>query len=317
MTLRIAIQMDPVATIRVEGDTSLLLGLEAQKRGYKLYHYLPRDLSLRGAQVIARARPVVFQRVADCPAILGEPEVIDLDRDIDVVLMRQDPPVDMAYITATSLLDRIHPRTLVVNDPAQVRNCPEKIFISEFPELMPPTLISSDPEAVDDFRAAHRDLIVKPLYGNGGAGVFHIKPDDENLKATLELFANLFPEPAVIQAYLPDIATQGDKRIILIDGEPAGAFNRLPAPGEVRANVYAGGRTEAAELNERDREICARIGPTLRERGLILAGIDVIGDVMTEINVTSPGGVYEINHYSNLTLERDIWDAIEHRLAAV
>ncbi|WP_343564471.1 glutathione synthase [Kiloniella sp. b19] len=315
MTLRVAIQMDPVSTIQIDGDSSFVLGLEAQKRGYQVYHYLPRDLSMHGTQVVARARPVTFQRVADNPAILGEPEIVDLAEDIDVILMRQDPPFDMSYITATHLLDHVHPRTLVVNDPSWVRNCPEKLFITEFPELMPPTLISSDPRAIHDFRAEHRDIIVKPLYGNGGAGVFHIKPDDENLNSVLELFDNLYREPIIAQAYLPAVR-QGDKRIILIDGEPAGAINRVPAEGEARSNMHVGGRADASGLTERDREICARIGPTLKERGLIFVGIDVIGDVMTEINVTSPTGIQEINRYNGVTLEADIWDAIEAQLNA-
>ena len=313
MTLRVAIQMDPASTIRIDGDSSFVLGLEARKRGYQLYHYLPRDLSMHGTRVVARARPVTFRRVTDKPAILGEPEVIDLADDIDVILMRQDPPFDMSYITATHLLDHVHPRTLVVNDPSWVRNCPEKLFITEFPELMPPTLISSDPGAIHAFRAEHRDIIVKPLYGNGGAGVFHIKPDDENLNSVLELFDSLYREPIIVQAYLPAVR-QGDKRIILIDGEPAGAINRVPAEGEARSNIHVGGRADASGLTNRDREICARIGPTLKERGLIFVGIDVIGDVMTEINVTSPTGIQEINHYNGVTLEADIWDAIEARL---
>ena len=226
--------------------------------------------------------------------------------------MRQDPPFDMSYITATHLLEHVHPETLVVNDPVHVRNAPEKLFVTHFPELMPPTLITSDHDEVEAFRAEHRDIIVKPLYGNGGAGVFHISPEDENLNALLELFTDLYREPIIVQRYLPEVR-RGDKRIILIDGRPAGAINRVPAKGEARSNMHAGGRAEKAELSAREIEICEAIGPTLQERGLIFVGIDVIGDYMTEINVTSPTGLQEINRFDATSLESQIWDVIEGR----
>ncbi len=312
MTLSVAIQMDPVSTIDIIGDSSFILGLEAQKRGYKLYHYLARDLSMKGSRVYARVSPVVFRKEQGNHASLGESQLMDL-ADIDVILMRQDPPFDMSYITATHLLDHVHPETLVVNDPSWVRNCPEKLFIAEFPELMPPTLITNDLGEIKAFRSEYKDIIVKPLYGNGGAGVFHIKPDDENLNSVYELFEQYYREPIIAQLYLPDVR-KGDKRIILIDGEPAGAINRVPAEGEARSNMHVGGRPDPIGLTERDHEICAAIGPTLKERGLIFVGIDVIGDYMTEINVTSPTGIQEINRFNNVTLEADIWDAIEGKL---
>jgi glutathione synthase len=234
---------------------------------------------------------------------------------MDVVLMRQDPPFDMSYITATHLLEQVHPQTLVVNDPVHVRNAPEKLFVTHFTELMPATLISSDRREIADFRAAHKDIIVKPLFGNGGAGVFHITPDDENLNALLELFTSLYREPIIVQRYLPDVR-QGDKRIILIDGVAAGAINRVPPAGEARSNLHVGGRAEKAVLTERDKEICHAIGPALRERGLIFVGIDVIGGFMTEINVTSPTGIQEIDRFDGVNLSARIWDAIEARHAA-
>ncbi|MFD2204845.1 glutathione synthase [Kiloniella antarctica] len=313
MTLSVAIQMDPVSTIDINGDSSFILGLEAQKRGYKLFHYLARDLSMKGSRVYARMRPVEFRREQGNHARLGDAQLIDL-ADINVILMRQDPPFDMSYITATHLLDHVHPKTLVVNDPSWVRNCPEKLFIAEFPELMPPTLITTDLNEIKAFRSEYKDIIVKPLYGNGGAGVFHIKPDDENLNSVYELFEQHYREPIIAQLYLPDVR-KGDKRIILIDGEPAGAINRVPAEGEARSNMHVGGRPDPIGLTERDHEICAAIGPTLKERGLIFVGIDVIGDYMTEINVTSPTGIQEINRFNNVQLEADIWDAIERKLS--
>lgn len=311
--------MDPTDSIDIDVDSSFALALEAQKRGYSLYHYQPRDLALsggheRGIEVTARARPVAFQRRAENCADLGAPEVIDLKADVDVILMRQNPPFDMSYVTATHLLDHVHPDTLVVNNPAWVRNCPEKLFTAEFSELMPPTLVTSDAGAIKAFRAEHQDIILKPLYGNGGEGVFHIRPDDENINSVLELFEKFYREPIIAQAYLPAVR-RGDKRIILIDGKPAGAINRVPAKGEARSNMHVGGRAEACGLTERDREICAIIGPKLKERGLIFVGIDVIGDTMTEINVTSPTGLQEINYHNRVCLEAQVWDAIEQHLS--
>ncbi|MBB4265203.1 glutathione synthase [Roseospira visakhapatnamensis] len=314
MTLSVAIQMDPIETIDIAGDSTFVLALEAQARGHRLWHYLPSDLSFQDGRVMSRARALTVRRQAGDHFTLGAPEALDLGT-VDVVLMRQDPPFDMAYITATHLLEHIHPHTLVVNDPAEVRNAPEKLFVCRWPDLMPPTLISRDPEAIRAFRAEHRDIIVKPLFGNGGAGVFHLKPDDENLGAVLEMFGAASREPVMVQRYLPDIR-QGDKRIILVDGEPLGAINRVPPDGEARSNMHVGGQPLATTLTDRDREICAAIGPELRERGLVFVGIDVIGACLTEINVTSPTGLQEIANFGGPRLEIAIWEAIDRRLAA-
>ncbi|MBC8269591.1 MAG: glutathione synthase [Rhodospirillaceae bacterium] len=308
----VAIQMDPIEDVDISADSSFVLALEAQARGYQLYHYQPQDLSFLGGLVTARARPLGVRPELDNHFTLGAPEVIDLG-DVDVVLMRQDPPFDMSYITATHLLDHIHPDTLVVNDPASVRNAPEKLFATLFPDLMPPTLISRDPLAIKDFRETHKDIIIKPLYGNGGAGVFHVPPGDDNINALLEMFAAISREPVMVQAYLADVR-KGDKRIILIDGEPAGAINRVPPDGDVRANMHAGGTPLPSELTKREIEICQTIGPELKRRGLIFTGIDVIGDYLTEINVTSPTGIQEINRFDGVKLEVQLWDAIEARL---
>jgi len=312
MSLAVAIQMDPLEGIDIDADSTFALALEAARRGHGLYHYLPQNLSQRDCRIHARARAFVPQRDKAAPARFGAPERLDL-ATMDVVLMRQDPPFDMSYITATHMLEHIHPETLVVNDPVHVRNAPEKLFVTHFAELMPPTLISSDREEILAFRREHKDIIVKPLFGNGGAGVFHITPDDENLNALLEMFTSLYREPIVVQRYLPEIRG-GDKRIILIDGRAAGAINRVPPAGEARSNLHVGGRAEAAELSSRDREICEAIGPTLRRRGLIFVGIDVIGSYMTEINVTSPTGIQEISRFDKVDLAGEIWDAIEARL---
>jgi glutathione synthase len=313
MSLAVAIQMDPIEPIDIDADSTFVLALEAQRRGHGLYHYLRQELSFRDGRVCARARPLEVRRERGNHASLGETEVIDLAA-LDIVLMRQDPPFDMAYITATHLLEHVHPETLVVNDPVHVRNAPEKLFVTHFGPLMPPTLISSDRSEILDFRAEHKDIIVKPLFGNGGAGVFHVTPEDENLNALLEMFTELYREPIIVQRYLPEVR-QGDKRIILIDGRPAGAINRVPPAGEARANMHAGARPEKAELDARDLEICEAIGPVLEERGLIFVGIDIIGGYMTEINVTSPTGLQEINRFDQTCLESDIWDAIEARFA--
>ena len=313
MSLAVAIQMDPIGGIDIDADSSFVLALEAQRRGHGLFHYLPQDLSFRDDRVHARARPLEVRRERGSHASLGEASSLDL-AGLDVVLMRQDPPFDMAYIAATHLLEHVHPETLVVNDPNHVRNAPEKLFVTHFGGLMPPTLITGARDEVLGFREQHGDIVVKPLFGNGGAGVFHIAPGDENLNALLELFADLHREPIVVQRYLPEVR-EGDKRIVLIDGVPAGAVNRVPPPGEARANMHAGARPEPAKLTRRDREICEAIGPTLRERGLIFVGIDVIGGYMTEINVTSPTGLQEIGRFDGVCLEARIWDAIEARVA--
>ena len=313
MSLTVAIQMDHVSSIDIKGDSTFVLALEAQKRGHTLYHYLPGKLSLNRGRVLAVAEPLEVRREHGNHFTLGEPRVLDLANDTDVVLMRQDPPFDMAYITATHLLEHVHPETLVVNDPREVRNAPEKLFVTHFADFMPPTLIASDPAQIKAFRDEHKDIIVKPLFGNGGAGVFHIKPGDENLNSLLEMFTQMFREPIIVQAYLKDVRA-GDKRIILIDGEVAGAINRVPAEGESRSNMHVGGRAEKSVLTDREREICAVLGPELKKRGLIFVGIDVIGDYMTEINVTSPTGLQEVNRFDGVCLEAQVWDAIESRI---
>jgi len=312
MALKVAIQMDHIRTVDIGADSTFVLALEAQARGHTLYHYLPEQLSFEGGRVQARAERLDVRRQKGDHFTLGKPETIDL-ADMDAVLLRQDPPFNMAYITTTHLLERVHPETLVVNDPAEVRNAPEKLFVARYPDLMPPTLITRDRERIVAFRAEHKDIIIKPLYGNGGAGVFHVTPEDENLNALLEQFAEFFREPLIAQAYLADVR-QGDKRIILVDGEPAGAINRVPEEGEARANMHAGAEPLQATLTDREREICDIIGPDLKQRGLIFVGIDVIGGYLTEINVTSPTGIQEINRFDNVCLEAQIWDSIEGRL---
>ena len=312
MSLAVAIQMDPIESVNIDADSSFVLGLEAERRGHALFHYQPRDLFFREGRVFAKVRPMRLRRERGNHAMMGTPEVLDL-AGLDVILMRQDPPFDMSYITATHLLEHVHPRTLVVNDPVHVRNAPEKLFVAHFEGLMPPTLITSDRNQIKAFREQHKDIVVKPLFGNGGSGVFHIAPEDENLNALIEMFTQLYREPMIVQRYLPEVR-QGDKRIILVDGVAAGAINRVPPPGEARANMHAGAAPQPAKLSNREREICAAIGPALKERGLIFVGIDVIGDYLTEINVTSPTGIQEINRFDKVTLERDIWDAIEARL---
>ncbi|MCB9929588.1 MAG: glutathione synthase [Alphaproteobacteria bacterium] len=308
----VAIQMDPIHSIDVKGDSSLMLALEAQRRGHELFHYLPNGLSLKNGQVIARGHPLTVRYDLEDHYTMGEERCIDLT-EAAVVLMRQDPPFDMSYITATHILDHIHPKTLVVNDPTSVRNAPEKLFVTHFPGIMPPTLISSDRKEILEFRREHKDIIVKPLFGNGGAGVFHITPGDENLTSLLELFTQMFREPVIVQKYLPDVR-KGDKRVILVDGVAVGGINRVPAEGEARANMHVGGRALKTLLTPREREICEIIGPTLRDQGLIFVGIDVIGDYITEINVTSPTGIQEMNRFDETHIERLIWDAIEARL---
>ena len=312
MALKVAIQMDHIDSINVEGDSSYVIALEAQRRGHALFHYQPDGLSLVEGRVIARGEAMEVRRDGGCHYSLGAEEAVDLS-EMDVVLMRQDPPFDMAYITATHLLDLIHPETLVVNDPGEVRNAPEKLFMLRYPDLLPPTLISRDPVEIRGFRDKHRDIIVKPLFGNGGAGVFHIAPGDENLNALLEMFAGINREPVMVQRYLPEVR-QGDKRIILIDGVAVGGTNRVPQAGEARSNMHVGGTAVKTALTPREREICEAIGDDLRARGLIFVGIDVIGDYLTEINVTSPTGLQEINRFDGVSLEADIWDAIEGRL---
>lgn len=313
MSLNVAIQMDHVSSIDIEGDSTFVMALEAQKRGHALYHYEPGQLFMKNGRVSAMAQPMQVRRELGNHFTLDDTIMIDLAADTDVVLMRQDPPFDMSYITATHLLEHVHPETLVVNDPREVRNAPEKLFVTKFAEFMPPTLIATDRDQIMAFRDEYKDIIVKPLFGNGGAGVFHITPGDENLNALLEMFTEMYREPIIVQAYLKDVRA-GDKRIILIDGEIAGATNRVPKEGEARSNMHVGGRAEPSQLTDRERDICAALSPELKSRGLIFVGIDVIGGYMTEINVTSPTGLQEINRFDDVCLEADIWNAIEAKL---
>jgi glutathione synthase len=311
MGLTVAIQMDPIERIDIGGDSTFALAMEAQTRGHNLLYYGPRDLSFRDGRVSAHVRPLNVRAVKGDHFALGEAFVYDLGA-ADVVLMRQDPPFDMAYISATHILERIHPKTLVVNDPRHVRNAPEKLFVTEFAEFIPPTLISSDLREIRAFRQEHQDIILKPLYGNGGAGVFRVKPEDENFGALMEMFTQFYREPVIVQRYIPEVR-KGDKRIILVDGEFAGAINRVPAQGEARSNMHVGGRPEATELTAREKAICAAIGPELKKRGLIFTGIDVIGDYMTEINVTSPTGIQEVRRFGGTDIAALVWEAIERR----
>ena len=312
MSLAVAIQMDPIESIDIEGDSSFSLALEALERGHILYHYLPKSLSLRDGSLLAKARPLTVRRDKENYFTLENEQVLELSKT-DVVLMRQDPPFDMTYITTTHLLEHIHPKTLVVNNPIAVRNAPEKLYATHFKGLMPPTLITSDHDEVISFRTEQSDIIIKPLYGNGGAGVFHISPKDENLNALLEMFSGISKEPIIAQRYLPEVRN-GDKRIILVEGEPVGAINRVPALGEARSNMHVGGRAEKTKLTDREKHICKQIGPDLKNQGLIFVGIDVIGDYLTEINVTSPTGIQEIDRFDNIKISGLIWDAIEARV---
>lgn len=314
MTLSVAIQMDHIATINIAGDTTFALALEAQRRGHSLFHYTPDRLSLEGSQVFARIEPLAVRDQKGQHFTLGDTERADLS-GMDVVLLRQDPPFDMAYITTTHILERIHPDTLVVNDPMWVRNSPEKIFVMEFPELMPETIITRDPAEIAAFRREHRDVIIKPLYGNGGAGVFHLREDDRNLASLLEMFGQMFREPFIVQRYLKEVRG-GDKRIILIDGKAVGAINRVPAENEARSNMHVGGRAEKTHLTRREEEICEAIGPALRQRGFLLVGIDVIGNYITEINVTSPTGIREVARFGGADIAALFWDAVENKRCA-
>ena len=309
MTLQVAIQMDPVEGINIDTDTTFFLMLEAQARGHALWVYTPDKISLDEGVVRARGRPLTLQPVKGDHHRLGDWEARDL-AEMDVVLMRQDPPFDMAYITATHFLEMIHPKTLVVNNPAEVRNAPEKLFVTGFPGVQPPTLITSDADAIYDFRARHGDMVLKPLYGGGGSGVVRLKPEDPNLDALLELHAMIGREQVIAQKFIPAVS-KGDKRVLLVDGEPVGAINRIPAEGQVRSNLARGGRAEAVELTPRDRELCAIIGPELKRRGLLLVGIDVIGDYLTEINVTSPTGAQQLKRFGGPDVAAALWDRIE------
>ncbi len=317
MSLTIAVQMDPIEAVNIGGDSTFALMLAAQSRGHALWHYLSPDLTYVGGRVLARARPLTVERpVAGGPHFrwTGEAATLDLGRDTDVVLMRQDPPFDMAYITATHLLERVQGETLVVNDPAEVRNAPEKLFVLGFPDLMPPTMVTRRLADAQAFRDEHGDIVVKPLYGNAGSAVFHIGSHDANLPALVELFADVWREPFMVQKFLPDVSA-GDKRIVLVDGVPTGAINRRPKSGEIRSNLAAGGAAEAAMLTSREEEICAAIGPELKRRGLIFVGIDVIAGYLTEINVTSPTGIVAIDRFNGTDTAARIWEAIEEKVA--
>ncbi|MEL7030034.1 MAG: glutathione synthase, partial [Pseudomonadota bacterium] len=290
-------------------DSTFDIALEGQTRGHEIWVYEPQQLSFLDGAVTAQARQVRLKREQGAHVETLREEVLDL-RAADIVWMRQDPPFDMAYITATHILEHLQPHVLVLNDPASVRNAPEKLFVTHFDGLMPPTLISSDAQAIRAFRARHNDIILKPLFGNGGAGVFRVKPDDENMNALLEMFSEQFREPLIAQAYVPAVR-QGDKRILLVDGEPVGVFNRVPAEGETRSNMHVGGRPEPVDMSARDEEICAAIGPALKERGLVFVGIDVIGNYLTEINVTSPTGVQELRRFGGVDVSALLWDWME------
>jgi glutathione synthase len=311
MKLNVAVQMDPIARINIRGDSTFALLLEAQKRGHALSYYTPDKLSLKGEEVVAPVQVLTVRDDVGDHFTLGEPRREPLAQ-YDVILLRQDPPFDLAYITSTHLLERLHPKTLVVNDPASVRNAPEKIFVMDFPQLMPPTLISRDLDEINAFRDEHGAVVMKPLHGHGGAAVFRVMPQDMNFGSLFDMFSVTFKEPWVIQRFLPEVK-HGDKRIILVDGEFAGAVNRVPAPDDLRSNMVRGGAAQATELSDREREICATLAPHLRERGLLFVGIDVIDGNLTEINVTSPTGIRAIARLGGPDVAARIWDTIEKK----
>jgi len=314
MTLRVGIQMDLLEDVKIDGDTSFALAEVAQARGAELFVYGPDHMSYEQGRVTAWARPAKVQRVKGTPGVFGETVKLDLARDLDVILMRQDPPFDMSYITACHLLELISGETLVVNDPEGVRSSPEKLFPLLYPEIMPPTLVSREVRDILAFRATHKDIIIKPLYGHGGAGVFRLKPDDSNMDSLLEVFFTRSREPVMVQAFLPAVS-EGDKRIMLVDGEPVGAINRRPQAGQVRSNLVVGGTAEKSDLSDADRRICEIIGPELKRRGLVLTGIDVIGGRLTEVNVTSPTGVQAIKALSGIDTAAIFWDVVQQKLA--
>ena len=312
--LKVAIQMDPIEAVNIASDTTFFLAMEAQQRGHPLWVYDFRTLALEDGTLTCRARSALIRQVHGDHVTLGDEVRLDLGKDVDVILMRQDPPFDMAYVTATYMLERIHPQTLVVNDPAEVRSAPEKLMVTAFPGLQPPTLITSDPIALAEFHKTHGDIVLKPLHGNGGSGVIKLKADDPNLDALIEIHQGASRDPLVIQKFIPAVS-KGDKRIILIDGEPVGAINRVPAKGAVRSNLHVGGTAMPVELTARDLEICAAIGPTLKAKGLIFVGIDVIGDYLTEINVTSPTGAQQLKQFTGIDATALMWDVIEAKRA--
>ncbi|MBE03640.1 MAG: glutathione synthase [Gammaproteobacteria bacterium] len=312
MKLKVAFQMDPMESIDISGDSTFALALEGQRRGHELYHYLPSSMSLNEGLLKASVKYLEVRDNINNYFSYGPPKHKSLS-DFDVILMRQDPPFDMAYITSTHLLEHIHPKTLVVNNPYHVRNAPEKIFVTNFMEFMPPTLISKNINEIRSFREKYNDIVIKPLFGNGGFGVFHVTPNDENLNSLVEFFSAYFREPIVIQAYLPEVKL-GDKRIILVNGQAVGAISRVPAEGEARANLHVGATAHRTKLTEKEKIICNTIGPKLRENGLLFVGIDVIGDYLTEINVTSPTGIREISALDGIKVDVKIWDAIETQI---
>lgn len=314
MSLKVAIQMDPIGPIDITADSTFRIMIEAQARGHELFYYTPDKLAFQDGKVTARGWPVTVQMVEGNHYTLGDEVEVDLST-YDVVWLRQDPPFDMGYITTTHLLDMIADTTLVVNDPFWVRNYPEKLLVLNFPDLTPPTTIARDLDTIKAFKAKHGDVILKPLYGNGGAGVFRLGPDDKNLSSLHELFTGINREPLIVQKFLPDVSA-GDKRVILVDGEPVGAINRVPQKGETRSNMHVGGRPEKIGLSARDLEICAAIGPLLREKGQIFVGIDVIGDYLTEINVTSPTGIQELERFDGTNTAEKLWETIEAKRSA-
>jgi glutathione synthase len=312
MALKVAFQMDPIDRIDIKGDSTFALLLEAQARGHEIFYYTPQGLALRNDELMAHGHTLTVQDTEGDHYKLSNPRTVDLG-DLDVVHLRQDPPFDMGYITTTHLLERVHPETLVVNDPCHVRNAPEKVFVLDFLDLMPPTMVTRSLEDVRAFRAEYKDIIIKPLYGNGGESVFLLKENDTNLASLVELFQLMMREPFMVQQYLPQVR-EGDKRIILVDGQLAGAINRVPAQDETRSNMHIGGTPKPVDLTKRDHEICERLGPELKKRGLIFVGIDVIGDYLTEINVTSPTGIREVKHFGGNDIAAMIWDAIGEKV---
>lgn len=315
MPLTVAVQMDPIENIAIAGDSSFALMLEAQQRGHRIFHYLPRDLTYEDGAIRAEARELRVKRQEGAHFTAGEQRPLDLAKDVDVVLMRQDPPFDIAYITAAHLLERLAGQTLVVNDPRSVRDAPEKLFVLDFAQFMPPTMITRSMRDLNAFHAKHGEIVLKPLHGNAGAAVFRIGRDGANLRALAELFSDVWKEPFIAQGFLPAVL-EGDKRIILVDGEPIGAINRLPGKGEIRSNLAAGGTAMRTELTKREREICAALGPELKSRGLLFVGIDVIGGLLTEINVTSPTGLISLDGFDGINSAGLIWDAIERKYEA-
>ena len=310
--MKIAFQMDPIEYVEINADSTFRLAEEAQNRGHDLYVYTPNDLTFNRGKVAAKVRSISLKRKIGDHVNFGALELLDLS-EFDVIWLRQDPPFNMGYITNTHLLDLVAKETLIVNNPFWVRNLPEKLLVLEFPDLIPDTVISRDLEEIKEFKREFKDIIVKPLYGNGGAGIFRLKEDDKNLTSLHELFSNMSSEPLIAQAFLPDVKN-GDKRIILVDGSPVGAINRVPKAGEIRSNMHVGGKAEPAKLSQRDREICSAIGSTLKSKGQVFVGIDVIGEYLTEINVTSPTGIQELERFDNLNIAEMIWHAVEDKL---